>query len=151
MAQLIGAYRHLQTTLTFLSPLRLCRRSLCICNSSLLALAPSSALSLATWRTVCDQHPSKFQVHSFGKLAFCASLAEIAQPKFHSCTPVKLVFGGPGRAPLRPGPSRCAKMGAAPKPATSNRRLLAPTLKTCFIKITLKLRVILVPRYRGTV
>eukprot|EP01050_Picozoa_sp_SAG11_P038851 SAG11_NODE_16061_length_557_cov_12.157205_1_plen_109_part_01 len=32
-------------------------------------------------------------------------------------------FGGPGRAPFRPGPSGCAKMDAAPKPAIPNRRL----------------------------
>ena len=66
------------------------------------------------------------------------SLAEIAQQKCNSCAPAELVFGGPGQAPLRPGPSGCAKMDAAPKPATSNRRLLAPTLNICFLHLDIE-------------
>ena len=138
MDRLIGAYWLPQTTLTFLSPLLLCCSSLCICNSSLLALCALFCASLATWRSDCDQQPSKFQDHSFVKLAFRASLAEIAQQKCNSCAPAELVFGGPGQAPLRPGPSGCAKMDAAPKPATSNRRLLAPTLNICFLHLVIE-------------
>ena len=137
MNHLIGAYWPPQTALTFRSDLLSCQRSLCMCICSLLALCALFCASLATWRSDCDQQPSKFQDHSFVKLAFRASLAEIAQQKCNSCAHAELVFGGPGQAPLRPGPSvwlrkngrRSQASHLKPAPFGANIKHLLPSFR----------------------
>ena len=138
MDRLIGAYWLPQPTLTFRSDLLSCRRSLCVCICSLLALCALCRASRATWRTVCDQQRSEFEAHSCAKLAFRVTQTCRAHTCTDICTPVNMVFGGPRRAPSRPGPSGCSRMDAAPKPSRSNRRLLAPTLKICFLHLKIE-------------